>query len=111
VGVWVCGCAVGGRGIHYWADKRSHTHTNTNTDTHQNKNVNSCFCMSSAAKIICIFIFLYCPRGKIKKSERNDGKTNSELLEAGAFVHACIEFQMQRHTCAKYVHRPNNLNV
>ena len=63
---------------------------------------------------ICTFIFLYCPMtqwGKIKKSERNDGKTNSELLEAGAFVHACIEFQMQRHTCAKYVHRPNNLNV
>ena len=85
----MCACGGVGRGIHYWADTRSHTHTNTNTDTHQNKNVNSCFCMSSAAKIICIFIFLYCPMtqwGKIKKSERNDGKTNSELLEAGAFV-------------------------
>ena len=77
-------------------------------------NKTSCFCVCPAAKMICIFIFLYCPMtqwGKIKKSERNDGKTNSELLEAGAFVHACIEFQMQRHTCAKYVHRPNNLNV
>ena len=53
----------------------------------------------------------YDPVGEIKKSESNDGKADSELLETGACVHACIEFLMQRHTCAKYVHRPNSLNV
>ena len=48
----------------------------------------SCFCMCLAAQIICLFIFLYCPMtqwGQIKKSESNDGKTESELLETGAW--------------------------
>ena len=40
------------------------------------------------SEMICIFIFLYCPMtqwGKIKKSESNDSKTDSELLETGAW--------------------------
>ena len=56
-------------------------------------------------------ILSYDPVGEIAKSETIDGKTKFELLYIYVFVHACIELQVQGHTCANYVHRPNNLSV
>ena len=71
--------------------------------------------MCSAAKNKCILIFLYCPLtqwGKIKKSESNDGKANSELFETGAWEGMVADnFAKKRETKARALMEPHISNM